>query len=46
MRWSLGIGVLFGGISNYKIPLARIQSSYNGFINSITNAWTNGSTLH
>ena len=46
MRWSLGVGVLFGGISTYKIPLSRLQGSYNGFINSITTAWANGSTIH
>lgn len=46
MGVSLGAGVVFGGISAYKIPLSRLQGSYNGFVNSITNAWRNGATIH
>ena len=45
MRWSLGIGLAFGSIASYKIPLARTQGMYNNFINSITSAWMSGSTL-
>jgi len=46
MGVSLGAGVVFGGISTYKILLSRLQGSYNGFVNSITNAWRNGATIH
>ncbi|WP_276089291.1 hypothetical protein [Pedobacter sp. JY14-1] len=46
MRWALGIGLLFGAISSYKIPISRMESEYNKFMNSMTSAWMSGVTLH
>jgi RHS repeat-associated protein len=46
MLVSLPTGLLFSGISSYKIPLLRLQESFNRFINNVNSAGMSGSGSH